>query len=592
MLEELQDIKGELTTVMTQVGELAGAAGNESLRSALLEERLPRLEEERFNLVVLGEFNHGKTTFVNALLGRPVLPIGVTPTTAAIHHIVWAEEPRAAVLKKDGEREEVPVDQLKRYAAEGGEAGEVRFLEVGYPAELLRNKVVLVDTPGVNDLNLQRAEITYSYIPRSDAVLFLLDAGQILKESERIFIEERLIKQSREKIFFVVNKLDLLTEPEREEALTYARTNLATLIEDPTVYGVSSTMALLGEEERSGFPALTGELSQFLGDERGRILLDNAAGDALRAAAALERHMVIRSRSLAMDEAELDRRIASVEDELRRRGRRIEELESRIADAVDLLKAEVAKDLTEFSEAMRASLEEDIKAASTDDIKKYLADYIQDSFRQWAEREGEKVASRLEVLAEETIAVVNEDVKRSAGKLADEMGVDPKSLDLNVDTLYYDVGVFALGAFGMSVMLLSNLFVGGLLTLAAPLLAVVFREKVSRDIRKRALEAAPRAVAQAEDAIRDKLGEMIDDFAEKLVEFIAAAGEELHRGILEVLRNTREERRQAGYARAEAENRLQAQRDRLSETVTQLTALREQLWKRPEAVKEAEALED
>lgn len=591
MLEELQEIKKELTGTMTQLGEIAGGAGNETLKSTMIEERIPRLEEERFNLVVLGEFNHGKTTFVNALLGKTVLPIGVTPTTAAIHHLSFSDEPKAAAVAHDGDRQEMSVEELKRYAAEGGHANEIRHLEVGYPADILRNRVVLVDTPGVNDLNLQRAEITYSYIPRADAVIFLLDAGQILKESERIFIEERLLKQSRDKIFFVVNKIDLLTEPEREEALAYAREHLATMVERPMIFGVSSTMALLGEADRSGLPELLGELSRFLGSERGRILLDNAISDALRATASLERHMLIRSRSLAMDEAELDRRIASVEEELQRRGRKVEELESRIIDSTDLLKTEVGRDLREFSEALRASLVEDIEKASAEDIKKFLAGYIQDVFKQWAEQEGEKVTRRLELLAEETIAIVNEDVKSAAGKLAEQMGIDRKSLDLNVDTLYYDVGVFALGAFGMTMMVVSHVLVGGLLTLAAPLLAVVVREKVARDVRKKALETAPKAVAQAEAAVRAKFDEMIDDFGGKLAEFIASAGEELHRGILEVLQKVRDERRAAGYARTEAEGHLRAQQERLTEIGSNLLSLREQIWKRAVSLDEDETPE-
>ncbi len=157
-----------------------------------------------------------------------------------------------------------------------------------------------------------------------------------------------------------------------------------------------------------------------------------------------------------------------------------------------------------------------------------------------------------------------------------------------MDTLYYDVGVFALGAFGMTMMVVSNILVGGLLTLAAPLLAVIFREKVARDIRKRALETAPQAVAQAESAINDKFAEMIDDFAEKLVAFIAAAGEELHRGILEVLQKSKDERREAGYARTEAEGRLQAQRERLTEVGARLEKLREAVWVRPEPEDESE----
>jgi small GTP-binding protein len=588
MLKELQQVKGELNRAMTQIGELAGAAGNESLKRILIEERLPRLEEERFNLVVLGEFNHGKTTFVNALLGKTVLPVGVTPTTAAIHHLVWGDQPEAQVVRADGERHDLSLDQLKQFAVDG-QSDAPRFIEVKYPFDILQERVVLVDTPGVNDLNHQRAEITYSYIPRADAVIFLLDAGQILKESERIFIEERLLKQSRDKIFFVVNKMDLLTEPEREEALAYARQHLSGLVPDPTVFAVSSTMALMGEGERSGLPQLVAKLSEFLGEQRGRILLDNAANDAQRAAAALERHLLIRSKSLALDEEELERRIRNVEEELRSRGRRVEELEHRVVDATDLLKAEVDKNLRSFGEALRHSLTTDLEESTAEDIKKYLAPYIQDCFKQWAEKEGERATSRLELIAEETIAIVNEDVKNVAGMLADHMGIDRKSLDLNVDTLYYDVGVFALGAFGMTMMVVSNVLVGGLLTLAAPLLAVVVREKVTRDVRRRALETAPEAIRKAEEAIKGKFDEMIDDFAEKLVSFVNAAGEELHRGILEVLQRVQEERRTAGFARSEAEAHLQAQNDRLNEVSQKLTSLRGEIWKQPEIEQAAEA---
>ncbi len=73
---------------LREVAGLAEQAGAITLAKKLREDRIPRLEDERFHLVVLGEFNHGKTTFVNALLGAPVLPMGVTPTTAIIHRTV------------------------------------------------------------------------------------------------------------------------------------------------------------------------------------------------------------------------------------------------------------------------------------------------------------------------------------------------------------------------------------------------------------------------------------------------------------------------------------------------------------------------
>src|SRR5579863_4643388 len=198
LLETFHEKKKDVTTVLGALAGLAEGLGAKTLKEKITKELVRKLEEDRFHLVIVGEFNHGKTTFVNGLLGHEALAVGVTPTTAAIHHLKYAEVAEANVVYNDGRREPVAFDAVKRFAVGGGaNADEVDYLEVGYPAPILRERILLVDTPGVNDLSLQRADITYSYIPRADAVLFLLDAGQILKESERVFLNDKLLKASR-----------------------------------------------------------------------------------------------------------------------------------------------------------------------------------------------------------------------------------------------------------------------------------------------------------------------------------------------------------------------------------------------------------
>ncbi len=147
---------------------------------------------------------------------------------------------------------------MKRFAVGGGATAEdVDYLEIGYPAPLLRERILLVDTPGVNDLSLQRADITYSYIPRADAVLFLLDAGQILKESERVFLNDKLLKASRDKIVFVITKWDLLSTRSSARRSPTRRTTSSTLVKDPVVFPVSGETALGGNLAGSGLPELS-----------------------------------------------------------------------------------------------------------------------------------------------------------------------------------------------------------------------------------------------------------------------------------------------------------------------------------------------
>ena len=133
--------------------DLARELGAKSLGDKMDRDLVVKLREDRFHLVVVGEFNHGKSTFVNALLGTPALASGVTPTTAAIHHVRFAEKPEAFVVGTDGTRTPLPFDAVKNYSVSGGKTTDVvDYIEIGYPSELLRERVLLVDTPGVNDL--------------------------------------------------------------------------------------------------------------------------------------------------------------------------------------------------------------------------------------------------------------------------------------------------------------------------------------------------------------------------------------------------------------------------------------------------------
>ena len=571
--------KSSVLAALREVAQLAEDAGASSLARRLSTERIPHLEEERFHLVVLGEFNHGKTTFVNALLGAPVLPAGVTPTTAVIHHIVHGTSPGAAAVSADGSRIELTVSELGDYVV-GGKAArdDVRYVEVRHPAPLLAGGVVLVDTPGVNDLNLSRAEITYSYIPRADAVLFLLDAGQILKESERAFLEQKLLAASRDKVLFVVNKIDLLTPGEREEALAYATANLARLVPSPRIYAVSAQRALAGDRAGGGLEPFLADLSTFLADERGRILLDNALEEGLRAAETLRRSFDVQRRALALDSADLQRRLHGLESDLEGAGSASSERERRVRERLAGVKAIVRRETIEFGERFARALPGEIEAGKADELKKYLPGFIEERFRSFADQQAEDIAKRLEEVAEEAIAFLEEDARASAARLADTLGPASPELKLDVNTFAYDVGVFALGAFGIGVMALSNVLVGGALTLAAPVLAYVFRDRADKEVKRRASEAAPAAVREAAVKMADLLDARIDEFGDRLAHFVTSASDELTRSVAEVLRAASQAKTAGDAAQQDLDRRMAMSSVRLSAATSRMETQRKALW--------------
>ena len=217
--------------------------------------------DELFLLVVAGEFNSGKSTFINALLGRRLLEEGVTPTTTRIHTLTFGES---------------EVRQLDENGIERVEA----------PVELLR-QVQIVDTPGTNALDRQHELITQSFIPRSDLVLFVTSADRPFTESERAFIEQ--IRGWGKKLVFIVNKIDILSgDAAVAEIEAFITENAQRLLGfSPEIFAVSSRQALVAKTSgEGGTPppeSRFAELERYLVDtldekERVRLKLLNPVG--------------------------------------------------------------------------------------------------------------------------------------------------------------------------------------------------------------------------------------------------------------------------------------------------------------------------
>jgi ribosome biogenesis GTPase A len=579
-LEKFHERRHEVVRALGDLSKVSGDIGAKTLATRVQRDVIQKLEAGRFHLVVVGEFNHGKSSFVNALLGRPILPVGVTPTTAVIHHLEHANEPSAKVVfTAEGKAPEVlSLDELRTFAVgdkAAERAAEVSYIEVGYPAKLLEDRVVLVDTPGVNDLSLTRADITYKYIPRSDAVLFLLDAGQLIKESERVFLNEKLLAKSRDKIVFVVTKSDIWSATERAEAMTYVKRELAKLVTNPVVFAISAQEAAAGHDEAGGIGPLVEHLSKFLAEERGRIVLDHALGEGLAIGSLLVQGIDAKRHALRMSQEDLERRIAIVSREAEGHLSSIDARRAHIREEIAAIKAWSRRDLETFCEDVARQVPALVDKSNAGDIRKHLAAFLEKSFRDWAEAETGEIAGALEKLAERIVALVKEDAKDAAKKLGDALNVRAPTIE--VDTFAYDVGIAALFAIGISTMF-ANFLLGGILTLAAPVLAFYVRDKVEIETKKRAKEIAPAALREAAVKVGPKLEEMIDEFAKQLDAWVISTGKDMYREMLEVLSAARDEKKARAGEEVALATALDEQGQRLAVVTSGLEKLRAALW--------------
>jgi hypothetical protein len=172
--------------------------------------------------------------------------------------------------------------------------------------------------------------------------------------------------------------------------------------------------------------------------------------------------------------------------------------------------------------------------------------------------------------------------------VGEALGQDVKKLDIQIDTFRYDAGIAAVLVLGLGMMFV-NVMVGGLLTIAAPIMALVLRDRIDAEYKKRAAEQAPEVLRQAAKQVGPKIDEMIEDFAKKLDAWVVTAGEELYREVLEVLNASREARAQVGHDEAKARGDVEGQAARLSHAQKRVTDLRAALWAPKDKVRVADS---
>jgi small GTP-binding protein len=267
-------------------------------------QRSLRQLDELFLLVVVGEFNAGKSAFINALLGQRVLEEGVTPTTTRIG--------------------------LLKYGPTVHREADASGLDViTAPVEMLRD-INIVDTPGTNAVLREHEMLTREFVPRSDLVLFVTSADRPFTESERAFLES--IRDWGKKVVVVVNKIDILeSEDDLGRVLAFVSENARALLGSaPDTFPVAARLALRGKASADGaaswaasrFDALESYLSATLDEEeRVRLKLLNPLGVGLHL---LDKHLkVSEARLLLLKEdfetiETIDRQLTLYQEDLTR----------------------------------------------------------------------------------------------------------------------------------------------------------------------------------------------------------------------------------------------------------------------------------
>lgn len=285
-----------------------------------------RLDAGQFRLAVLGQFKRGKSTLLNALLGEDLLPTDILPVTAIPTFIVHAGELSASVVFADDQpsisfraEEDGSLDEfLKKYVTEAGNPNNrhgVSRVEIGHPAELLRQGVVLIDTPGVGSTHKHNTEVAYQILPQCDAALFLVSPDPPITEAELEYLKE--ICRQLPRTFYLLNKVDFLDDADQITSLKFLADQLTPLLDGvPQILPISARNGLKarlnGDAESwksSGMEQVDQNLIDFFAREKQQTLqssISNKMNNLLNQAVM---QVQLSLKALALPEEELNQRI-------------------------------------------------------------------------------------------------------------------------------------------------------------------------------------------------------------------------------------------------------------------------------------------
>ncbi|TSI05124.1 dynamin family protein [Lysinibacillus sp. BW-2-10] len=414
----------------------------------ILKSQQKNWQQNRFEIVIVGEFSTGKSTFINALLRKEVLPSKVTPTTATVNFIRHLDDgpgrELAIVHFQDGKTVGVSFDELDEYVTEMSKklevSSQVKYVDIFIDSPYLKDGVVLVDTPGLQALHPEHERITKEQIKKSNASILLFNLEQPGKQTEFKFLRE--LADSIDRIFFVGNRLDGVPEDQIQEVIDILEGALkqndyqSVPTDRAKLYPLSALQALKSRDtnvktkhwedtpaeelfSQSRFGNFEQQLESYLFD-------GEKAQDLLRAPYL----------SILNFYSELGRKLAEVK-ELVAGQIDIEQLEAqqqRLMDEIELRKIQLKNDIMQ----LKNLFQDEIRASEQDFNSRFdkLVDDIKESVNQVISNEELEEMIQHEILSfnNRYELLFTQSVDDLAGRLNDVMRQRLDGFEVNVDT--------------------------------------------------------------------------------------------------------------------------------------------------------------
>jgi len=444
MASNYASIRESLIEVVRRMSQINPEHGNNRLQ-----ELNEKLTQQQFNLVVMGQFKRGKSTFINALLGAEIVPTAIVPLTSINVTILrFGQETKAIVHYLNGHEEEVQLSDIPNFVTERGNPENklgVKHVEVLYSCDYLKDGVRIIDTPGVGSVFRHNTDIAYAYLPYVDAGVFIVTADPPLGESEHQFLKE--MRGYVDKLFFVLNKIDVVDEKDLNEASDFTGHILTRDLEqEVNIWPVSAKLALDGKLKgdseklaRSRLLTFENDLKHFLHHDKGRAFLQAVISALLRHIADESMAYKLEQEAAKLSLDELKAKIAKFEDHARVTEKerdqkafilegQVKKLHEMLDDDLDALKKDKAPTLVRDVEDIFG--EKVAKSPGSRELEKEMENFvfgqILNVFSTFRNNESEKIAEALESIYVDLANRTNEIIERIVRLASDLFEVELK----------------------------------------------------------------------------------------------------------------------------------------------------------------------
>ncbi len=421
-------LKDSLFAIITRLEDTICEASSKSICQTRT-----KLDEEAFNLVVLGQFKRGKSTFINALLGEKILPTAIVPLTSVVTILRYGQKLKVEVEFLNDRIEEVGLADLASFITERGNPQNkkgVKEVTVFYPSEYLRGGVRIIDTPGAGSVYSHNTEAAYAYLPYVDAGIFVVSVDPPLSKSEHQFLKD--VREFVDKVFFVLNKIDQVDEEDRRESLQFT----TGVIEEEVgagkarIYPLSARRALdakLSSDdallEQSLLPEFEKQLLGFLAREKGKVFLGSVVNNLLKLISDETISCELEQEAIKLPFEELKRKIDRFEQEMAIIAKDRENNQFLLKGHLGKITSGLDEEIAGFKRNQLPKLQQGLEekylslvrrgaGGLREELQQFVFDSIRQTFNPWRQQIAENVSARLEEAHGEFAFKINSIIER------------------------------------------------------------------------------------------------------------------------------------------------------------------------------------